>query len=143
MPKVSSLNPEDMRLAILVEDHPCAFKNFKDAISKGNYGAGNVIVWDIGTYDLAENENQKDTEQQVNDNFTAGHLSFTLYCKKLHLNFSLIKRKGKQDDAWLLLKKDDLDSTICIFHCVITFSTNCGFKSITSITCGLNFVSTF
>ena len=44
MPKVSSLNPEDMRLAILVEDHPCAFKNFKDAISKGNYGAGNVIV---------------------------------------------------------------------------------------------------
>ena len=116
MPKVPSLNPEDMRLAILVEDHPCAFKNFKDAISKGNYGAGNVIVWDIGTYDLAENENEKDTEQQVNDNFTAGHLSFTLYCKKLHGNFSLIKRKGKQDNASLILKKDDLDSTICIFQ---------------------------
>ena len=44
VPKVPSLNPEDKCLAILVEDHPCAFKNFKDAISKGNYGAGNIIV---------------------------------------------------------------------------------------------------
>jgi len=43
VPKVSSLNPEDMHLAILV-DHPCAYKNFEGAISKENYGAGNVIV---------------------------------------------------------------------------------------------------
>ena len=55
VPKVSSLNPENMRSAILVEDHPCKYKNFEGAISKGNYGEGNVIVKDIGTYDLAEN----------------------------------------------------------------------------------------
>ncbi|SHG30891.1 ATP-dependent DNA ligase LigD phosphoesterase module /ATP-dependent DNA ligase LigD polymerase module [Flavobacterium micromati] len=111
VPKGPSLNPVDKRLAILVEDHPYAYKDFEGAIPKGNYGAGNVIVWDIGTYNLAENENEKETEQQIINDFTAGHLSFSLYGKKLHGNFSLIKLKGTQDNAWLLMKKDDQDAT--------------------------------
>ena len=44
VPKVSSLNPEDKCLAILEEDHPCEYKYFEGAISKGNYGVGNIIV---------------------------------------------------------------------------------------------------
>lgn len=97
IPKGPSMNPEEKRLAILVEDHPYAYKDFEGTIPEGNYGAGTVIVWDNGTYSLVnENEGLKN-----------GHLSFILNGKKLKGEFALVRLKIKQKNAWLLMKKKD------------------------------------
>ena len=105
VPKGPSMNPDDKRLAMMVEDHPYSYKDFEGTIPEGNYGAGNVIVWDNGTY--TPDEPSTNPVKTLLAALDKGHLSFILKGKKLKGEFSLIQLKGKQENAWLLIKKQD------------------------------------
>jgi bifunctional non-homologous end joining protein LigD len=107
VPKGPSLDPDIKRLAMEVEDHPYSYKDFEGNIPKGNYGAGNVIVWDNGTYEPLEITEGKSPQKQLLDDLKKGHLRFVIKGKKLKGSFSLVKLHGKQENAWLLLKKED------------------------------------
>lgn len=110
VPKGPSLDPQVKRLAMLVEDHPYDYKDFEGAIPEGNYGAGNVIVWDNGTY-LPATTSGESPEKKLLSDLQKGRLSFIMKGKKLKGEFSLVKLKGKQENAWLLIKKEDKYAT--------------------------------
>jgi bifunctional non-homologous end joining protein LigD len=102
VPKGPSFDTHDKRLAMHVEDHPLDYRDFEGIIPKGNYGAGEVIVWDRGTYQLTEGS---DTTGQIEK----GSLKFELFGKKLKGTFALvhIKGRGGEENAWLLIKERD------------------------------------
>jgi bifunctional non-homologous end joining protein LigD len=105
VPKGPSLDPRQKRLAVRVEDHPYEYKNFEGTIPKGNYGAGEVIVWDRGTYRSADG----DGEEALLKGLRKGALSIVLRGKKLKGGFSLVRLKRPRQ--WLLIKKDDAHAT--------------------------------
>jgi bifunctional non-homologous end joining protein LigD len=103
IPKGPSLDTHERRLAMHVEDHPYDYRTFEGVIPDGNYGAGEVIVWDEGTYTLAEGT---DPVAEI----AAGKIKFILDGKKLHGMFSLVKIKHARDQSgepWLLIKDRD------------------------------------
>lgn len=112
VPKGPSLNPTDKRLAMMVEDHPIDYRTFEGTIPKGNYGAGEVEIWDEGEYEpLQKNENAKDETILLNE-LNAGSLKFILKGKKVKGEFALVKIKNPKDDnAWLLIKHNDQYAT--------------------------------
>lgn len=108
VPKGPSLNPDDKRLAMMVEDHPYNYRSFEGIIPEGNYGAGTVIVWDEGTYEPTEpvggiKQQEKILLKQLNE----GNLKFRLNGKKLKGEYALVHIKGREENAWLLMKKKD------------------------------------
>jgi bifunctional non-homologous end joining protein LigD len=108
VPKGPSLNPADKRLAMMVEDHPYDYRNFEGIIPKGNYGAGTVIVWDEGIYEPLEKAGTKaDQEKLLLKQLKSGSLKFSMHGQKLKGEFALVKIKGKEDNAWLLIKHRD------------------------------------
>lgn len=111
IPKGPSLDPSIKRLAMLVEDHPYSYKDFEGSIPEGNYGAGNVIVWDNGIYEPAGDIYKGTAESKLKADFHKGHLSFVMKGKKLKGEFALVKLRGKQENAWLLIKKEDKYAT--------------------------------
>ena len=113
VPKGPSLNPDDKRLAMMVEDHPYDYRSFEGIIPKGNYGAGTVIVWDEGTYEPAEpNEGSiKQQEKILLKQLHGGNLKFRLKGKKLNGEYALVHIKGRDENAWLLIKKKDKYAT--------------------------------
>lgn len=109
VPKGPSLNPSDKRLAMMVEDHPYEYRTFEGSIPKGNYGAGEVEIWDEGTYEPIEKVKGKTDDLVMHAELHKQSLKFILHGKKLKGEFALVKIKNPQDDnAWLLIKhKDD------------------------------------
>ena len=113
VPKGPSLNPDDKRLAMMVEDHPYDYRSFEGIIPKGNYGAGTVIVWDEGTYEPAEpvEASLKQQEKILLKQLHEGNLKFRLKGKKLNGEYALVRIKGREENAWLLIKKKDKYAT--------------------------------
>ena len=117
IPKGPSLDPSIKRLAIQTEDHPVDYLSFEGIIPKGNYGAGTVIVWDIGVYSLEKSTlakyPAKEHLEEIPEDLDVselekkyGKITFVLYGQKLKGKFSLVKTRTK--NQWLLIKlKDD------------------------------------
>ncbi len=101
VPKGPSLNPADKRLAVQVEDHPLDYASFEGVIPEGHYGAGEVIVWDCGTFDV---EGSLPASEQIK----RGELKFILHGQKLRGSFVLVKlRRAEKGNEWLLIKHKD------------------------------------
>ena len=102
IPKGPSLNPTDRRLAMHVEDHPMDYRDFEGVIPSGNYGAGEVIVWDNGTYSLVEGT---DPAREIG----RGKIKFVLHGKKINGEFTLVRIHSRDEsgDPWLLIKDKD------------------------------------
>ena len=98
VPKGPSVRHGERRLAVHVEDHPLEYADFEGVIPRGNYGAGEVIVWDRGWYRSAKPET---LEAQL----ARGRLEIELFGVKLRGRFSLVRTTKGRD--WLLLKNDD------------------------------------
>jgi bifunctional non-homologous end joining protein LigD len=102
VPKGPSLDPADKRLAMQVEDHPVSYLDFEGIIPPGNYGAGAVMVWDIGTWEA---------EGDASEMLAKGDLKFRLQGKKLRGSFVLAhmrsRRPGSKGTEWLLIKHRD------------------------------------
>ncbi|OQP68506.1 non-homologous end-joining DNA ligase [Niastella populi] len=112
VPKGPSMNPDDKRLAMMVEDHPYDYKDFEGIIPPGNYGAGTVIVWDEGTYEPMEFEGDASkSEKHLLAQLHKGDLKIRLTGKKLKGDFALVHMKSSEDNAWLLIKKRDKYAT--------------------------------
>lgn len=107
VPKGPSLDPHEHHLAVQTEDHPFEYRKFEGVIPEGNYGAGNVIIWDGGTYEARKGKSA-DSEKTLKSELKKGHLTFILHGKKLKGEFALIKLNNADDPkAWLLVKKGD------------------------------------
>ncbi|HUS26109.1 MAG TPA: DNA ligase D [Nevskiaceae bacterium] len=111
VPKGPSMDPHEHHLAIQTEDHPFEYRTFEGVIPEGNYGAGNVIIWDEGWYE-ARKGGPEDSEATMRKELKKGHLTFIVHGKKLKGEFALIKMHNNPDEnAWLLVKKGDAYAT--------------------------------
>src|SRR5262245_51470156 len=90
VPKGPSLDPQDKRLAMHVEDHPLEYGGFEGIIPKGEYGGGTVLLWDRGTW-LPEGD--------PHAGYRAGNLKFALEGEKLSGSWALVKIRGGRRDA--------------------------------------------
>lgn len=100
VPKGPSLDPEEKRLAVHVEDHPLDYGGFEGIIPKGQYGGGTVLLWDRGTWH---------PEGDPVKAYKKGHLKFRLEGEKLHGGWHLVRLRGRDEDKenWLLFKDND------------------------------------
>ncbi len=108
VPKGPSTNPDDKRLAMMVEDHPYDYRTFEGIIPKGEYGGGTVIVWDEGTYEPIDKiAGIKAQEKHLLKQLKAGSLKVMLHGKKVKGEYALVKTNWKGENSWLLIKHND------------------------------------
>jgi bifunctional non-homologous end joining protein LigD len=96
-----SLDPNQKRLAVHVEDHPIEYNKFEGTIPKGEYGGGTVMIWDRGTWE---------PEDDPHKGYAKGHLDFVLHGEKLHGRWHLVRMRSRPRDKhqnWLLIKGND------------------------------------
>ena len=96
-----SLDPNEKRLAVQVEDHPIEYNAFEGTIPGGEYGGGTVMIWDRGSWS---------PEGDPHQGLAKGHLIFDLDGEKLHGRWHLVRmraRRGDRHDNWLLIKGKD------------------------------------
>jgi bifunctional non-homologous end joining protein LigD len=99
-----SLDPNEKRLAVQVEDHPIEYNAFEGTIPEGEYGGGTVMIWDRGSWS---------PEGDPHKGLAKGHLVFDLDGEKLHGRWHLVRmraRAGDRHDNWLLIKGKDEDA---------------------------------
>ena len=104
MPKGPTLDPSVRALAVHVEDHPIEYRDFEGIIPAGQYGGGDVIVWDRGTWVPAQSDDP-------GESIAKGELHFDLHGQKLHGRFALVRtrRQGRQEQ-WLMIRKHSADA---------------------------------
>ncbi len=117
IPKGPTRDSSVKRLAIFTSDHPLNYRHFEGVISRGEYGAGSVMVWDEGTYcpevgqdkgKWEEITERKAAEEVMRKGLQEGRLLFRLYGSKLKGSFALIRARGfKGKESWLLIKHHD------------------------------------
>lgn len=95
VPKGPSMDPAHKRLAVQVQDHDLDYGSFEGSIPEGQYGAGEVYIWDRGDFRL------------LSGSLLEGRLELDLRGKILKGVFALVRMKGKQKE-WLLMKKNDV-----------------------------------
>jgi bifunctional non-homologous end joining protein LigD len=101
VPKGPSLDPGVKHFAAHVEDHPMEYGSFEGTIPAGNYGAGSVMLWDRGSFELLGEESG---EAQI----ARGDLKFRLHGEKLKGDFALVHMRGRgKGNEWLIIKKRD------------------------------------
>ena len=106
VPKGPSMNTDDKRLAVMVEDHPVSYFNFEGEIPEGNYGAGTVEIWDKGVFFPVNEELEKINGRQALRALEEGELKIFLKGEKLEGGFVLVRLK-RDDKNWLLIKHKD------------------------------------
>jgi DNA ligase D-like protein (predicted 3'-phosphoesterase) len=105
VPKGPSTDPKEKRLAVPTEDHPLDYADFEGVIPEGEYGAGAVLVWDMGTFqNITEKKGQPVPLEEA---VPHGHVKVWLEGKKLQGGYALTRFKTGKDEAWLLVKADD------------------------------------
>ena len=118
VPKGPSLDPDDKRLAMQVEDHPVSYFDFEGTIPADNYGAGSVMVWDVGTWQplspvMVDGKYVPASDAEADAMLAKGDLKFRLKGKRLKGDFALVhikaRRPGSKGNEWLLIKKHDAD----------------------------------
>lgn len=110
IPRGPTLDPAKKRLAVQTEDHPIDYGDFEGVIPSG-YGAGTVLLWDIGTYEWV-----RESAEDFDKSFARGDVKFKLAGSKISGEFALVKigergrRYGGSSDSdrnWLMIKKRD------------------------------------
>lgn len=97
-----SLDPSEKRLAVRTEDHPISYLRFEGVIPQGHYGAGSVMLWDLGWWQPLE---------PAARGLAKGHLRMRLHGRRLTGDWNLVRIKGRASDKgrenWLLIKQQD------------------------------------
>jgi len=99
IPKGPTFNPAEKRLAVQTEDHPIDYGGFEGIIPAGNYGAGKVIIWDQGTYEMVDPDSPEKGSRK-------GKLHFILKGEKLHGEWVLV-RGSREPNQWIFFKVRD------------------------------------
>ncbi|MBI4902027.1 MAG: DNA ligase D [Acidobacteria bacterium] len=100
VPEGPSLDPNQKRLAVHVEDHPMEYATFEGVIPEGNYGAGSMMLWDHGEYEVIG-------EPSAEGQMARGDFKFRLHGKKVRGDFVLVRTKRNNGADWLWIKKKD------------------------------------